>query len=111
VSGRGRCLCCGFQADCDFGRMARAGDTEWVGPLPWLVWRPQGMVWGGGRGQLAGHVRPCWTVACHRILFLTHAAGIKYGMIEAISHLIHRDYEAIVQVGGRVGGGRGHACT
>jgi hypothetical protein len=24
---------------------------------------------------------------------------IKFGMIEAISHLIHRDYEAIVQVG------------
>ena len=24
---------------------------------------------------------------------------IKYGMIEAISHLIHRDYEAIVKVG------------
>jgi aarF domain-containing kinase len=23
---------------------------------------------------------------------------IKFGMIEAISHLIHRDYEAIVQV-------------
>lgn len=23
--------------------------------------------------------------------------SIKYGMIEAISHLIHRDYEAIVQ--------------
>lgn len=27
---------------------------------------------------------------------------IKFGMIEAISHLIHRDYEAIVQVGFRV---------
>jgi hypothetical protein len=25
---------------------------------------------------------------------------IKFGMIEAISHLIHRDYEAIVQVSG-----------
>lgn len=25
--------------------------------------------------------------------------GIKYGMIEAISHLIHRDYDAIVLVG------------
>lgn len=24
--------------------------------------------------------------------------SIQYGMIEAISHLIHRDYEAIVQV-------------
>jgi aarF domain-containing kinase len=24
--------------------------------------------------------------------------GIKYGMIEAISHLIHRDYDAIVKV-------------
>lgn len=24
--------------------------------------------------------------------------GIKYGMIEAISHLIHRDYDAIVHV-------------
>ena len=23
--------------------------------------------------------------------------AIRYGMIEAISHLIHRDYEAIVQ--------------
>lgn len=30
---------------------------------------------------------------------------IKFGMIEAISHLIHRDYEAIVQVGGCGGGG------
>lgn len=24
-------------------------------------------------------------------------SNIKYGMIEAISHLIHRDYEAIVE--------------
>lgn len=31
--------------------------------------------------------------------------GIKYGMIEAISHLIHRDYDAIVLVGGRCCGG------
>lgn len=25
---------------------------------------------------------------------------VKYGMIDAISHLIHRDYERIVEVGG-----------
>ena len=30
--------------------------------------------------------------------------GIKYGMIEAISHLIHRDYDAIVRVSGARGG-------
>ena len=27
--------------------------------------------------------------------------GIKYGMIEAISHLIHRDYDAIVEARAR----------
>lgn len=30
-------------------------------------------------------------------MHLTGVADGRYGMIEAISHLIHRDYEAIVQ--------------
>ena len=30
-------------------------------------------------------------------MHLTGMIAFRYGMIEAISHLIHRDYEAIVQ--------------
>jgi hypothetical protein len=53
----------------------------------------------------------CWRSAFELVVAAAAAAGaaavlqmtqvddeIKFGMIEAISHLIHRDYEAIVQV-------------